>query len=81
MDQSKYKAALVARHLTQKQVAKLIGCAPSTLSGYVIGTHARPPGFQALVEKALGLPKGALEIDAVAPCPIRSESGDSQVSR
>lgn len=63
------RVELARRRLTQIQLAQLLRVPPTTLSTWVRGAHPAPNDLATRIEKALGLPLGALEMAALPPCP------------
>jgi predicted transcriptional regulator len=60
VDQKKLKVALVERALSQWQLARRLGLAPSSLSDYVRGARPAPADLQQRVERELRMHRGAL---------------------
>ena len=51
---TKLRVELARRQMTQRDLAKKIGVAPTTLSGWVTGSHSGPSDLPRVLAKALG---------------------------
>lgn len=58
------KAALARRGLSQHQLARKLGVAPSTFSGWVVGAYEPPADWLTRIEKLLQLEAGTLSSSA-----------------
>lgn len=56
----KLRVELARRQMTQRDLAKEIGVAPTTLSGWVTGSHSCPSDLPSVLAKALGTDPAAL---------------------
>lgn len=57
---TKLRVELARRRMTQRDLAKEIGVAPTTLSGWVTGAHAGPSDLPRVLAKALGADRASL---------------------
>ena len=61
LDRGELLAQLARREMSQREVAEMIGCRPSSFSSWIRGVNPSPDGFRQRVEDALGLRRGALK--------------------